>query len=295
MLDLNELLVENQRLTDDGQSNFLDNFVQLPQKDGFLNIRLLPPAADGMFNRKKNIFVCKTRLHRVNNKSVHCPRELVNTSRGARWQGECPICDRYNKLWEESKTKSPEEAERLQQMARAIKPYERFYYNCIVRSTVDPKTNETIKNVGPKILSVGKTLHAKIVQAIVGNPEADEEALGDVTDFKSGRDFKIIVKYVKSGNQMFPNYDASKFLDSSPLGDPDQIENWMKNLHDLTALRVIKSQEELLNDLMIHFGEKDDPAATSFDPAAMAEESSDSSASLAEDDFISGLKQKLNV
>ena len=190
-LDILGLKGENARLKEGNQSvgnDWLENFVKFPEGAGVTVVRLLGPAAPGLFNRKSSPFFQSTRIHRVNGKSLHC----LKTLEGSKFAGECPLCLYYNWLWKESESKGPEEAAKLQAQARAIKPIERYYYNCIVRKEVDEKTGEVRTDVGPKILSVGKTLHKMIISAIVGNEEMQEPALGDVTDFKTGRDFKII-------------------------------------------------------------------------------------------------------
>lgn len=166
-------------------------------------------------------------------------------------------------MWKEAERKEGKAAEELKNQARAIKPIERYYYNCIVRSQVN-KNGETEKNIGPKILSIGKTLHQRIVRAIVGDPANDEKPLGDVTDIKAGRDFKIIKKLRGTGRDAYPNYDDSKFLEPSPLGEKDQVELWMGNLHELASLRVLKPTEEMKVELKKHLGLIQDEA-TSFD------------------------------
>lgn len=262
-LNISELVEENDRLDAQGGSlDFLENFVRMPEKEGFVTVRLLPPS-------KGKKFFCATRTHRVNNRSVHCPRVLVtNKTGGKSWQDEdarnpCVICKYYNELWKEAERKEGKAAEELKNQARAIKPIERYYYNCIVRTSVN-KNGETEKNVGPKILSIGKTLHQRIVRAIVGDPANDEKPLGDITDIKGGRDFKIIKKLRGTGRDAYPNYDDSKFLEPSPLGEKDQVETWMASLHDLASLRALKPVEEMKIELKKHLGIIQDEA-TSFD------------------------------
>lgn len=263
-LDIAQLSEENERLSKDNtsNSNFFDSFVKMPEGAGVVELRLLPPAVAGMFSREKSPFFCSTRVHKVNNKSLHCPKEL----QGGRWVGECPICKYYNWLWQESEKKSGEEQAKMQAEARSIKPIERYYYNCIVRTQVNPNSGEVEKNVGPKILSVGKTLHKQIISAIIGSEELKEAPLGDVTDFLKGRDFKLVKSIKKSGKDSYPDYGQSKFLEPSPLGDPEQCEKWMTELHDLLVLRMLKDSEELKHELKIHLGVIPDNS-TDFDPS----------------------------
>jgi hypothetical protein len=168
-------------------------------------------------------------------------------------------------LWKESEKKDQDEQDRMRALYRQIKPIERYYYNCIVRRE-EGEDGVVRENVGPKILSVGKTLHQLILKGICGDDEMGEPALGDVTDLKNGRDFKIFKNIVKSGGDSFPKYDSSRFLDPSPLGTPEEIETWLENMHDLTGLRVVKSPEELDHELKIHLGVIPD-SSTDFDPS----------------------------
>lgn len=265
-LDLNELQREAQRQQEQqGNGNYLENFVKMPEGNGVVVVRLLPPAPSGAFDRAKNPFYVASRIHKINGKNIHSPKTL-NKATG-KWEGDCPIHKYYNHLWEKSKVSSAAEAERLQAQARVIKPIERYYYNVIVRSETD-KNGDVQKNVGPKILSVGKTLHQMIVRAIVGSEQLQEPALGDVTDPKTGRDFKIVKTIRKSGNEAYPNYSDSKFLEPSPLGDPDQVAKWIENLHDLEAIRMVKSVDELKIELKKHLGLiANETSSDGFDPS----------------------------
>lgn len=250
-LDRDELMSETQRLRDTAGGgkggNFLDNFVHMPEGNGTVVVRILP--------RERMPFVAN-RIHRINDRSVHCRKELV----GGRWVGNCPVCDYYNWLWATSdklaKQNQNEESEKRKAEARAIKPMERFYYNAIVRKEQKPN-GDVEENVGPKILSVGKGLHQRIMRAMTGDESMDEQPLGGdtgmVLDLKRGNDLKII-KRVKGGPGNFPDYDESKFLDSSPAGDPDKCVKWMENVHDLSKLRDAKSIEELNYEVDVYRG-----------------------------------------
>lgn len=265
-LNINEIMQENARLqTND---NFLDNFVKWPDGNGIIIVRFLPPAKKGLFGNEKNPFFLTTRIHKINGRSYHCPKEFD----GKYWKiGRCPICDYYNSLWAESKKVDPTRADALQTEARNIKPIERYYYNVIVRQQHNPQTNEVEKNVGPKILSVGKTIHSRIIRAICGDEAMQEPALGDITHFQTGRDFKIVKAMRASGKDTYPNYSESRFLDPSPLGTPEQIQTWMGNLHNLVALRKVLAYEELHKQVRIYLGkEKDDTVM--FDPNEFDEE-----------------------
>jgi hypothetical protein len=213
-----------------------------------------------MPRKKGGVVWCATRVHTLNNpstrqkKTYHCPRNLVQTDKGERWMGDCIICKYYSDLWQKSEGKHGKEQEDLQNQARAIKPVERYYYNVIVRSEKD-KDGNIKKNVGPKIYSCGKTTHSKIIRAMRGDEAAGEKPLGDITHPRDGRDFRVVKKVVKGGGGAeYPNYDNSKFEEPTPAGSLDELKSWLENIHDLQALRVVKTQDELKHALRVHLG-----------------------------------------
>lgn len=252
-LDLGSLQNDYKTLKNlEGSSgSFYENFVKMPEGKGSVSMRLLPPAPKGAFNSEKNPFYLVTALHRVNNKSLHDIREYVD----GKWVGRNPICEYMRILWKESDQSAPDEAERKRTLYRQIKPVERYYYNVIVRE--ERSEDGTVKkNVGPKILSVGKTVHEIILRGILGDKEMNQPQLGDVTDFKNGYDFKLVKTIRKSGEQSFPNYEGSHFLEQSPAGDPDECKRWIENLHELKSLRILKTYDELEHELLVHLGLK---------------------------------------
>jgi hypothetical protein len=311
-LDLGSLQSDYKTLkaSEGSGGSFYENFVKMPEGKGSVSMRLLPPAPKGAFGREESPFYLVTALHRVNGKSLHDIRDYVN----GKWVGRNPITEYMRTLWKESEQSAPDEAERKRNLYRQIKPVERYYYNVIVRE--ERAEDGTVKkNVGPKILSVGKTVHEIILRGILGDKEMNQPRLGDVTDFKGGYDFKLIKTIRKSGDQSFPNYEGSHFLEQSPAGDPDECKRWMENLHDLKSLRILKTYEELEHELLVHLGLKQD-LADGFDiakysskpsspavsesrastpaPAAavtVAAESTDSDDSDADEDFLEELRK----
>jgi hypothetical protein len=258
---LDQLQAENERLKDGNQGGnnnaYLEKFVEMPPGKGVVPIRLLDQGGEAPF------FVA-TRIHKVNGKSLHCAR-VLNKSK---WEGDCVVCSHYSDLWKRSeKAASPSAKKKFQDAARAIKPIERYYYNCIVRSVVNKDTGQTEANVGPKILSVGKTLHKFIVTKIVGDADLGMKGLGDVTDPKTGRDLRICKEISKSGDETYPNYDKSFFADEvTGLGTPDQVKKWLAACHDLNALRNVKPREEMAMELKKHLGIIKD-TASNYDPS----------------------------
>ncbi len=257
-LDINEIRAEAKRVSSESggglDNEYLQKFVRMPDRDGFVMMRFLP-------KKKGQRLYCATRIHTLTNpttnqkKTYHCPRELTKNDNGAEtWRGECIICKYYSDLWQKSEGLSGKEQENLQNKARELKPIERYYYNVIVRSEVDPKNKATATNVGPKIYSCGKQVHGKILRAITGDEAAGEKALGDITHPKTGCDFRLVKKVVKSGNREYPNYDFSKFEEESPAGTSEELESWFGNLNDLSALRKLKTSEEIKHGLRVHTG-----------------------------------------
>jgi hypothetical protein len=260
-LDVNELRSESKRVNSEStgggggySDEYLEKFVRLPERDGFVLMRLLP-------KRKGQKLYCATRTHMLTNpttrqkKSIHCPKVLTSTDKGDMWKGECIICKYYSDLWQKSDSCSGKEQEDLQNKARELKPLERYYYNVIVRSESDPKNKSVVNtNVGPKIYSCGKQVHARILRAILGDEAAGEKGLGDITNPTTGRDFRLVKKVVKSGNREYPNYDHSKFEDVSSAGTPAELEKWLSNLNDLQGLRKLRTVDEMKHALRVHVG-----------------------------------------
>jgi hypothetical protein len=183
-----------------------------------------------------------------------------------RWEGECPVCSYYSYLWKQSEGKGEEEQKALQAKARAIKPVERYYYSVIQRTVVD-ESGKTSTNVGPLILSIGKQLHQFILKSMVGDAALEEKGFGDVTDPKLGRDFKIIKKIKKSGDESYPEYNDSRFLEPSPLGTPDEVAKWTEAAFDLATLRKVRPVEELKHQLKVHLGLEKEVGKDNFDPS----------------------------
>lgn len=241
--------------------DWMEKFVKMPREDGALTVRMLGPT-----HGLKMPFV-QTRLHSLiiggKKRSYHCPNELVKEGNRTYWKrvdDVCPICDHYAWLWAQAEKAGGREAKAAQPYitkARAVKPYERFYYNAIVRD--DPS------QVGVKVLSIGVNLQKLIIQGAAGNPKIKSlKALGNVWDTsgKTGRDFMIVVE--TQGD--YPNYNRSVFLDPSPLGTDEEIELWMSQAHDLRELRIVKTYDELKHLYRVHLGLEAD-TSSDFDPS----------------------------
>lgn len=265
-------LEEDFEVPEEGEGgDYLAKFVSMPVKEGYVVARLLPPA-------KGKKFYCATRTHRYvkdpkqkRGRNFHCPREMVTAKNGKKiWvdvdpKCPCPGCMYARGIWADVEAAggkdTPEGKVHHAEYGR-IKAIPRFYFNCMVR--VFDKKGNLEKSEGPKILSVGKTLYDRIMRAIIGDPKAGPagKGLGDVSDIKTGRDLTIVKKF-REGSE-YPYYDESKFQDPSPLGTPEEVEQWLSNLHDLASLRVIKPVEEIDIALQKYTGALPDDD-TSFD------------------------------
>jgi len=195
-----------------------------PQDNGKYLIRFLPnPDPNGVFFKG-------ALQHKVGENYYFCPRT----------EGQpCPICEKYNKLWKE--TKNPTAAQTL---ARAIKPKEQYLYNIVVRQELD-KVNENPEKVF--VYMAGKKLHGALM-----NYFWDEE-YGDLTDCDEGYDF-ILVKEDDPTGSGFPYY-----LNSKPRKNPSKlfaedgtIEKVLQEYKNLDKEIEILPYKEL-KDILVRF------------------------------------------
>jgi len=229
-----------------------NRYVNMPEGKGSIVLRILPPAKGGML-------VCKTRIHKMNNKmnnkNIHCP--MVYNESTERWTGDCEICAYYKYLYSEvdrlTREDHYEAAEKIRAEAKSLKANERYYFVVIVRQELD-ENGVMQENVGPKIFSCGVKLYSKIIRAFTGDEAYKEPALGDITNWKTGRDLLVIKEITTDGKFKFPNYDRSKFLEPSPLGTKEQVIHWMSNLPDLAAERHVMTSDEIDMELAIYRG-----------------------------------------
>lgn len=228
-------------------NDVLKNYVRMPQGDGVITLRILPPMEG------QDLFFAATRTHQIGDRRYHCLRE--NTGNG--WKGNCPGCDAYSWYFEEVKKNeqslSKSEIEDLKARGRKFKPNERYYYNVIVRGEDDKPDSE------PLIFSLGKELHNKVLKRIIGDPLIKKAGLRDVTDVNNGRDL-IVVCRVKAGSDggKFPSYEDSEFADPSPLStNKKQVAAWMGSMHDIFAIRKLKPYEEVAEAVMAFRGSLD--------------------------------------
>ena len=259
-LDLAEIEREKNLLSKKNSgSNFMDKLVKMPDQAGFVVVRILPP-------RPSEKLCCRTRTHTYKSqfmesaRNFHCLRNYNKDT--TRWEGECPGCTYWGDLWNKiRRTPDGQELTKLKKEATDVKPVERYYLNGLV-ITSKPPTGQSPDD-GPLILSIGKILYTKILTAITGDKHNEVAGLGNVTHPITGRNFKII-KAIKPGEEKWPDYGASTFLDPSKLGSEQQIKEWLSAMHELQSLRRLDTPEEMLRVLRIYKGKEKD-RRTSFD------------------------------
>lgn len=192
--------------------NNKDSFLMLGE--GTTVVRILPGKDDD------TLFYAETKIHRVRlpgkayDNNIHC-RKIKGEA--------CPLCDLYFALW---KTKIKEDED----LARNIKPRERYFVNVVERSTSKVK-----------IFSLGAKIFKKIIDTML------DEDYGDITDLNKGFDFKVIKTVDSSaGGKSFPNYDSSQARPKSdPAGSKQEIAAYMESLHDIHRLVEVKSFDEV--------------------------------------------------
>lgn len=253
-LNLEDFQVEGKRLnTKNNMDAFLEQYVPMPEvkpgQTGIVALRILPPK------QGEKLYIA-TRLHEINGRKYHCPKPLIN----GKWDKNtlCPICNYYSSLYATAdkleENGQREAAEKLRAEAKGIKPIERYYYNSIVRKLLN-KDGEQELNVGPRIFSVGKTVHQMIVRAIIGDDNEPGSQLGDISHPTNGYDFIVRKEIQGQGKEAYPNYNRSSFAkEKSPLGTPEDVKKWGDSLFDLKKFRVIKPIAELETELAIHRG-----------------------------------------
>ena len=166
----------------------------------------------------------------------------------------CPACEAWKEGWQklngayslglsfdaDAKTYS------LDSWLRALKPFYRFYYQCIVRGQEDE---------GIQILSAGRQLHQQIIDSLAAGypfrlPRKTKwqefkcwvrswfgyvEPKLNLLDWKYGANL-LVCRVMGSGswNYRFPDYQKSHFdSEPKPAGDIFQIQEWKSKLVNL--------------------------------------------------------------
>lgn len=141
-----------------------------------------------------------------------------------------------------SKTGTDEEKKKVE----TVKWQEQWYVNVyVVDDPVNPQNNGTVK-----IFRYGKKLDQKITSAISGD-DSDEFGLKVFDLSSTGVNFKLKVEKNQGG---YISYDASRFTSPVDLNlSKDKQKEIFETLHDLTAVNVIKTEEELMKMWDLHF------------------------------------------
>ena len=200
--------------------------------NGFAIIRLLP-AADG-----ENLPFAKFHSHYFKGPNDKIFNELCPTTIAGQ---KCPVCMANTKLWNSGN-------EHDKKIVRNRSRKTTYVSNVLVIS--DPKNPEAQGKVF--LFRYGKKIWEKINLSMY--PSDDERSIGtqpiNPFDFWTGRNLRIKVKLVKTGEEEYPNYDDSVLDSSTPLmnGDDKELEKIWKQQHSLrefTDPTRFKSFEEL--------------------------------------------------
>ena len=258
-LDMNEIGAEAARANADPKAKKGNKDYFVLEKDGFCIMRFLPKLKGGVFVQASRIHALKSGQ---NKRQFHCTRiRTVKPDGRTVWMPptdgtpDCCICRMYNRMYQKSDAATGKEKESLKSQALALRPYERYYFNVIVREYLDPQTKKIINNAGPLILSVGKELYAKVFTAMVGDAKHGVRKLGDISHPVTGREFRYVKKTTTgSGGSQYPTYDLSTFEDVAPLGTEEEMQDWLSKLHNLPALRKLSDEESMKKALKVHLG-----------------------------------------
>jgi len=145
---------------------------------------------------------------------------------------KCPVCTANSAIWDE-----------FPDVVRKRKRKLSYYANILVINDI-----QTPENNGKVFLyRFGKKIHDKIMQKL-NPPEGGILKPVTVFDYYEGANFNLMIKKVKVGPNMLPNYDDSNFDSVSTLGDDDEIEKihgQLFGLKDYHAESNFKSWDEL--------------------------------------------------
>lgn len=161
-----------------------------------------------------------------------------------------PVGEYNRELWDQGESGK----EQASKQKRNLSYYSNIY---VVKDPTNPE------NEGKFFLfRYGKKIYDKINELL--NPD---EAFGDESvdpfDFWTGKNFRLKIKGVKSGSNIFPNYDSSEWDSSAPIADKsgtpltdEQIVEIYENSYSLLEFydpKNFKSYDELkkkLNDVL---------------------------------------------
>jgi len=217
-------------------------FFKTPEQGCVLRIVPPNPAINPL---EPGLFFQVASFHELDGEFLNCPNEILHRP--------CPFCEARMAIYRVAKLGGGRRELTDIEKAYAAKYNTRSNHiaNVVVR-------HEEEKGVRP--WRFGYKLKLKFIDWIKGQ-------FGDITNTATGHDIQIVRNVVRSGNNIFPNYDNSMpILAKSPLGTPEQVAHWWENQPKLSELVLpkIKSYEELfqlcfgrsLQEAEQHFGGK---------------------------------------
>lgn len=152
---------------------------------------------------------------------------------------KCPICEANALIWEED----PEILRRSKRKRRLS-----YYANILVIK--DPQTPENNGKVF--IFRFGTKIYEKIMEKWQPEEGSILKPI-QVFDYYDGANFNLIIKKIKVGEDLLPNYDSSSFDAVSCIGTDEEIEkiqNSLFSLKDFQSPDKFKSYEELKDKLL---------------------------------------------
>lgn len=139
-----------------------------------------------------------------------------------------PLSELNSKLWNQGDSGKEQATKQKRKLSYISNVY-------IVKDALNPE------NEGKVFLySYGKKIYDKIL-ALMNPDETYGEEPVDPFNFWTGRNFRMKIKSVKSGNSVFPNYDASEWDSISPISDKQG-----KPLSDEQIMSIWESEHSLL-------------------------------------------------
>jgi hypothetical protein len=215
------------------------DYFQHSLKDQYI-VRVLPAAPLRLFSvyqqtgKHAGLFAT-TKLHRINDKYVRCCSDSagitcdVNFAKLGSETPECPICEYYKYLWEQTnRIQNWNAREDIIREARELRAVKRFYYN-----VVDRETGEV------KIWAVGNSVHEQLVKLAENF---------NYTDVDEGCDLHVTRRSIAHIFQ----YDVRP-LPSSPLArTKEEIEKIIANQWELQRIIEPTCKLDLEKEVLKH-------------------------------------------
>jgi hypothetical protein len=148
---------------------------------------------------------------------------------------DCPLCTTY---WELYNSKNAADKEKAELIKRNTK-----YYSYIL--VIEDENNKELEG---KILIY--PFGFKIKEKINAQKKGELDGIkSNVFDLANGKDFRLIIKENKTPQGVYPNYDASSFLEASPIkinGKKVPVEKNESGKIVITNEKIQKGLQEFL-------------------------------------------------